>query len=59
MRHKRWEETVEKDGETGGIAPKEGTYIELRKEMILSQKYQPVAHPTPVDTVCEPNIDRR
>ena len=41
MRHKRWEETVEKDGETGGIAPKEGTYIELRKEIILSQEYQP------------------
>ena len=29
MRHKRWEETVEKDGETGGVARKEGTY---RKE---------------------------
>ena len=26
MRHKRSEETVEKDGETGGVARKEGTY---------------------------------
>ena len=24
--NKRWEETVEKDGETGGVARKEGTY---------------------------------
>ena len=39
MRHKRWEETVEKDEETGGVARKkvrtEGN-IELRKEIILS-----------------------
>ena len=33
--------------------------IELRKEMILSQEYQPGAHPTPVDIAREPNIDRR
>ena len=33
--------------------------IELRKEMILSQEYQPGAHPTPVDFAREPNIDRR
>ena len=33
--------------------------IELRKEMILSQEYQPKAHPTPVDIAREPNIDRR
>ena len=33
--------------------------IELRKEMILSQEYQPEAHPTPVDIAHEPNIDRR
>ena len=33
--------------------------IELRKEIILSQEYQPAAHPTPVDIACEPNIDRR
>ena len=26
MRHKRWEETAEKDGETGGVARKECTY---------------------------------
>ena len=26
MRHKRWEETVEKDWETGGVARKEGTH---------------------------------
>ena len=26
MRHKRWEETVEKDEETGGVARKEGAY---------------------------------
>ena len=26
MRHKRWEENVEKDGESSGIARKEGTY---------------------------------
>ena len=32
--------------------------IELRKEMILSQKYQPGANPTPVDIAREPNIDR-
>ena len=33
--------------------------IELRKEMILSQEYQPGAHPTPVDIAREPNINRR
>ena len=33
--------------------------IELRKEMILSQDYQPGAHPTPVDIAREPNIDCR
>ena len=32
--------------------------IELRKKMILSQEYQPGAHPTPVDIAREPNIDR-
>ena len=62
MRHKRWEETVEKDEETGGVARKkvrtEGN-IELRKETILSQEYQPGAHPTPADIAREPNIDRR
>ena len=26
MRHKRWKETVEKDGETGGVAQKECTH---------------------------------
>ena len=30
--------------------------IELREEMILSQEYQPGAHPTPVDIVREPII---
>ena len=57
MRHKRWEETVEKYGETGGVARKEGN-IELRKEMILNQEYQAGAHLTLVDTAREPNIDR-
>ena len=33
--------------------------IELRKEMILSQEYQPGVHPNPVDIAREPNIDRR
>ena len=33
--------------------------IELREEMILSQEYQPGAHPTPVDIAREPIIDRR
>ena len=33
--------------------------IELRKEMLVSQEYQPGAHPTPVDIANEPNIDRR
>ena len=33
--------------------------IELRKKMILSQEYQPGAHPTPVDIARETNIDRR
>ena len=33
--------------------------IELREEMILSQGYQPVAHPTPVDIAREPITDRR
>ena len=57
MRHKRWEETVEKYGETGGVARNEGN-IELRKEMILNQEYQAGAHLTLVDTAREPNIDR-
>ena len=30
MRHKRWGKTIEKDGETGGVARKEGTYIEKK-----------------------------
>ena len=38
--------------------PTEGN-IELRKEIILNQEYQPAAHPTPVDIACEANIDRR
>ena len=33
--------------------------IELRKEMILSQEYQPGTQPTPVDITREPNIDCR
>ena len=33
--------------------------IELIEEMILSQEYQPGAHPTPADIAREPNIDRR
>ena len=33
--------------------------IELRKKMILSQEYQPGAHPAPVNIAREPNIDRR
>ena len=33
--------------------------IELIEEKILSQEYQPGAHPTPADIACEPNIDRR
>ena len=33
--------------------------IELIQEKILSQEYQPGAHPTPADIACEPNIDRR
>ena len=36
----------------------EGNF-ELRKEIILSQEYQPGAHPTPVDIAREPNIYRR
>ena len=43
---------LEKKVRTGGN-------IELRKEMILSQEYQPRAHPTPVDIAREPNIDRQ
>ena len=43
---------LEKKVRTGGN-------IELRKEMILSQEYQPAAHPNPVDIAREPNIDRR
>ena len=42
---------LEKNVRTGGN-------IELRKEMIFSQEYQPRAHPTPVDNAREPNIDR-
>ena len=62
MRHKRWEETAEKDGETVVLLEKNVRTewnIELRKEMILSQEYQPGAHPTPVDIARETNIDRR
>ena len=33
--------------------------IELRKEMILSQEYQPGAPSTPVHIARESNIDRR
>ena len=33
--------------------------IELREEMILSQEYQPGAHPTSVDIARELIIDRR
>ena len=36
----------------------EGT-IELRKEIILHQEYQPWAHPTPADIAREPNSNRR
>ena len=32
--------------------------IEVRKEMILNQEYQPGAYHTPVDYASEPNIDR-
>ena len=32
--------------------------IELRAEMILSQEYQPGAHPNPVEIAREPCIDR-
>ena len=62
MRHKTWEETAEKDGETVVLLEKNVRTewnIELRKEMILSQEYQPGAHPTPVDIAREPNIDSR
>ena len=33
--------------------------LEIRKEMILSQEYQPGAHPTPVGIARKPNIDHR
>ena len=33
MRHKRWEETVEIDGETGGVARKEGTYALMTQKL--------------------------
>ena len=33
--------------------------VELIEENILSQEYQPRAHPTPADIAREPNIDRR
>ena len=33
MKHKRWEETVEKDGETGGVARKEGTYTHVTQKL--------------------------
>ena len=54
-----WEQTVERDGELLEKKVRTEGNIELRTEMILSQEYQPAAHPTPVDIVCEPNIDRR
>ena len=56
MRHKKCEETVEKDEENGGVARKEGN-IEHWKEMILSQEYQRGAHPTLEDYARETNID--
>ena len=60
MRHQRWEETVEKNGET--LLEKKACTeenIEVKKETILNQEYQPGAHPTPVDIAREPNIDSR
>ena len=54
-----WEQTVEKDGELLEKKVRTEGNIELRTEMILSQEYQPAAHPTPVDIVRELNTDRR
>ena len=62
MRDKRWEGIVEKMERLMALLEKkvrtEGN-IELRKEIILSQEYPPGAHPTPVDTAREANINRR
>ena len=54
-----WEQTVERDGELVEKKVRTEGNIELRTEMILSQEYQPAAHPTPVDIVRELNTDRR
>ena len=54
-----WEQTVERDGEQLEKKVRTEGNIELRTEMILSQEYQPAAHPTPVDIVRELNTDRR
>ena len=54
-----WEQTVERDGELLEKKVRTEGNIELRTEMILSQEYQPVVHPTPVDIVRELNTDRR
>ena len=54
-----WEQTVERDGELLEKKVRTEGNIELRTEMILSQEYQPAAHPTPVDIVRELNTDRR
>ena len=62
MRHKRWEETVEKMERLVVLLEKkvrtEGN-IELIIEKILSQEYQPGSQPTPVDIAREPNIGCR
>ena len=54
-----WEQTVERDGELLEKKVRTEGNIELRTEIILSQEYQPAAHPTPVDIVRELNTDRR
>ena len=54
-----WEQTVERDGELLEKKVRTEGNTELRTEMILSQEYQPAAHPTPVDIVRELNTDRR
>ena len=54
-----WEQTVERDGELLEKKVRTEGNIELRTEMILSQEYQPAAHPTPVNIVRELNTDRR
>ena len=62
MRHKSWEEFVEKDGETGGVAQKKlrtERNIELSNEIIFNQEYQSGAYPTLVDIAREPNIDHQ